>query len=145
MRRMRQELPSACDKADRFLNVMDYRAEELPPQLRPWFWDSVAQGLVLVGGNKSLWAAPRARQAETDHGLAIDTGHHIVQALFMARHGALPAKEVRVLQKWITETLPAERAYSVLLDLITARAAGGAALRRRTPTASWPRAPRLQE
>ncbi|MFW5419504.1 hypothetical protein J0910_23080 [Nocardiopsis sp. CNT-189] len=128
---MRRGLPGAYHRADGFLRSMEYRAEDLPPELEPWFWDGVVQGLLLTGGPKCLWAAPRAyakaRQAEADHGLPIDAEHHTGQALFMARRGALPAKEVRAFQKWITETLPPERAYPALLELMAARAAGGSA------------------
>lgn len=100
---MRRGLPGAYRRADEFLRSMEYRAKKLPPELEPWFWDSVVQGLLLMGGAKCLWAAPRAyakaRQAEADHGLPIDAEHHTGQALFMARRGALPAKEVRAFQK----------------------------------------------
>ncbi|SJZ43010.1 hypothetical protein SAMN02745673_00431 [Marinactinospora thermotolerans DSM 45154] len=131
MERVRRELPSVHRKADRFLRFMDYQAEELPPELRPWFWDSVARALLLTGGAKCLWAAPRAharaRKAEAEHGLAVDVDHHAAQTLLMARHGVLPAKEVSAFQKWITQTLPPERAYPALAELVTARAAAGSA------------------
>ncbi|MFE6308026.1 hypothetical protein [Nocardiopsis sp. NPDC057823] len=128
---MHGELPAAVHKADRFLRFMDRRAEDLPPELRPWFWDGVTQALLLQGGDKCRWAAPRAharaRRAEADHGLPVDPDHHASHTLFVARSGVLPAKEVRAFQTWITQTLPPERAYPALTGLITARAAGGSA------------------
>ncbi|WP_270072839.1 hypothetical protein [Streptomonospora mangrovi] len=129
--RLHRHLPGAARKADDFLRSLDRLAQEVPPEMRPWLWDGAAQGLVLLGGAKALWAAPRAyaraRQAEADHGLDLDTGHHTAQALFLARAGALPAKEVRAFQEWITATLPPAEAYPALSALVTARAAGGSA------------------
>ncbi|WP_150236456.1 hypothetical protein [Nocardiopsis quinghaiensis] len=131
LRRMHDELPGASLEAVRFLYSMGCRAEDLPPGLRPWFWDSVTQALVLRGGAKCMWAAPRAhasaRGAEADHGLPVDPEHHASHTLFAARHGALPAKEMRAFQEWLTDTLPPEQAYPALLGLVTARAAGGGA------------------
>ncbi len=130
-REMHARLPDAVRKADRFLRYMDRAAEGMTPELLPWFWDGVTQALLLFGGDKCRWAAPRAharaRQAEADHALPVDHGHHASHTLFVARSGVLPGKEVRAFQKWITDTLPPERAHPALTALITARAAGGSA------------------
>ncbi|NYI94184.1 hypothetical protein HNR12_000461 [Streptomonospora nanhaiensis] len=129
--RLHRHLPGARRRAEDFLRAVEGLARDLPVEMLPWLWDAAAQGLVLLGGDKCLWAAPRAyaraRRAEAEHGLALDAEHHTAQALFLARAGALPAKEVRAFQEWITATLAPERAYPALAELVTARAAGGSA------------------
>ncbi|WP_152436900.1 hypothetical protein [Nocardiopsis xinjiangensis] len=131
LERMHSQLMRAASRSADFLSFMDHLANSLPTAFLPWFWDSITQGLLLVKAPKATRAAPKAhakaRQAEADWDLPIDPEHHMAQTLFVARHGVLPAKDVRSFQGWVTQALPPEQAYTALVDLTVARAQGGSA------------------
>ncbi|MEV3987343.1 hypothetical protein AB0J57_00375 [Streptomyces sp. NPDC049837] len=119
------ELPRAYEKPGRFLDGMAIRARQLPPAHRPWFWDTVGHWLsaAVRSPRHAGRAYAEAREAERDHALTVDAEFHRANTLLFARAGALPAKELTMYQRWLTDSLPPKEAHEEYVRLLTTWAA----------------------
>ncbi|RKS09572.1 hypothetical protein DFP74_5313 [Nocardiopsis sp. Huas11] len=98
---------------------------DLPEPHLPWYWDTVGHRMAAVHEVKHAGTAYRlAREAEAVHGLPVDSGHAVDNALLFARHGALAAKELAAHQNRLTELLPPPEAHREFLRFLEAWAGG---------------------
>ncbi|WP_067815675.1 hypothetical protein [Actinomadura kijaniata] len=118
--RVAERLRRGYEKPGRAVDDLRREANALPAHHRPWFWDTV--GHRMSAAVRGSWRASRAqkaaascytraREAEREYGLPIDTAYAVENALLFARHGTLPGKELATHQRWLTETFPAEDAH----------------------------------
>jgi hypothetical protein len=119
--------PRALAKPGRLLDDLARRARSLPPAHRPPFWDTAGYHLLRYSRRHAALAYGHARAAETENGLAADSGHRIGVALLFARSGALAAKEIRAHQRWLAATYTPEAAHAEFVRFLGAWAEGGAA------------------
>ncbi|MFJ3664684.1 hypothetical protein ACIPPM_30000 [Streptomyces sp. NPDC090119] len=117
---MRTELGRTWAKPGRFVDAMAVRARRLPPAHLPWFWDTVGHRLIGCGSRPGGRAYAAARAAEAEHGLPVDPGYRKANALLFAAGGAMPAKEFKAHQRFLTETLEPSAAHSALGEFLTA-------------------------
>ncbi|MFJ3203078.1 hypothetical protein [Streptomyces sp. NPDC086989] len=125
---MRTELGRSRDKPGRFVDTMAARARRLPPAHLPWFWDTVGHRLIGHGSRPGGRAYASARAAEAEHGLPVDPGYRMANALLFAAGGAMPAKEFGAHQRFLAETLEPAAAHSALEAFLTAWAGSSADL-----------------
>ncbi len=92
----------------RYFQELDARADRLPPEHLPYFWDGVSH---LLSGWHSTGAYRRARQAEAAHGLPVDADHLVANALLLTRRVGLGAGEQDRHLRWLRQALPADRAH----------------------------------
>ncbi|MEU0662604.1 hypothetical protein [Streptomyces lavendulocolor] len=120
-----KDLPVAWEKPGRFLDRVAIRAGQLPPDHRPWFWDTVGHWLTAAvrSPRHAGRAYAEARKAEREHALTVDADHHRENTLLFARAGALPAKELTAHQQWLADTLPPTEAHEEYVRLLTVWAA----------------------
>ncbi|MEU3019729.1 hypothetical protein ABZ635_20310 [Nocardiopsis sp. NPDC007018] len=110
------------------------RETGLPTEHRPWLADTVAHRLLRHrGGHADGQAARhaaaaylRARELESRHGLTRDPHHVAENALLFARHGVLPASEVRAHRDRLAEHRTPEEAHREFVRFLDAWASGGA-------------------
>ncbi|MDE3722490.1 hypothetical protein PWG71_13935 [Nocardiopsis sp. N85] len=100
----------------------------LPLDHLPWLWDTIGHRLAPGHSRKAGAAYSAARDAEARHRLPVSVVHAVENPLLFARHGALPAKEVRLHWDRLTDLLPAEEAYGEFLTFLEAWARGSANL-----------------
>ncbi|MFJ7591245.1 hypothetical protein ACIQZO_28485 [Streptomyces sp. NPDC097617] len=125
---MRTELGRSRDKPGRFVDTMTVRARRLLPAHLPWFWDTVGHRLIGHGSRPGGRAYAAARAAEAEHGLSVDPGYRLANALLFAAGGAMPAKEFGAHQRFLADTLDPAAAHSALEVFLTAWAGSRANL-----------------
>ncbi|GHC71013.1 hypothetical protein GCM10007079_03050 [Nocardiopsis terrae] len=91
----------------------------------PWLSDTVAHRLLRFGGKHATAAYLRARELESEHGLARDPHHTVENALLFARLGLLPTSEVSAHRHRLAEHRSAEEAHREFVRFLDAWATGG--------------------
>lgn len=125
------------EKPARYVGDIAASARGLPAGHLPWFWDTVAHRLAANADGSRLGGRYRkaagtayslARHAEREHNLPIDADFRVRNALLMARHGAIPVKELVPQQKWLAQVFPPGDAHTEFVRLLEAWSAGGGPL-----------------
>ncbi|POM27760.1 hypothetical protein BTM25_21790 [Actinomadura rubteroloni] len=107
-------------KPRRFVDELARETRGLPPDHVPWYWDTVGHRLLRAAPRAAGEAYVAARRAERDGALPVDPDFRLANAALFARHGALPAGEVRALRDWLAAAYPADRAHELFANLVLA-------------------------
>ncbi|GAB3702514.1 hypothetical protein [Nocardiopsis oceani] len=99
---------------------------DLPDAHQPWIHDTVAHRLLGSEAKHAAAAYLEARELESKIRLARDPHHTVENALLFARHGALPAAEVRAHRQRLAELHTAAEAHREFVRFLDAWAVGGA-------------------
>ncbi|UNZ21315.1 hypothetical protein [Streptomyces sp. 891-h] len=113
----------AWEKPGRFVDEMESLARGLPAAHLPWFWDTVGHWLLETRRRSAARAYGRARAAERDHGLRVDSDWRRANVLLFARFGALPATELSGYLSWLAGIIEPGDAHREFVRLLTTWAA----------------------
>ncbi|MFD5878128.1 hypothetical protein [Streptomyces yangpuensis] len=120
---VRDRISLAYPKAGRALDQLTGLAHRLPAAHLPWYWDTVAHRFMSWDTRSAARAYTRARAAEREHDLPVDTAWRRQNVLLLAGSGALPVKELSGHQAWLATVLDPAAAHEEFVRVLAAWAA----------------------